>query len=117
MDSRRGARGGVAAQSPRHRPQSRQVTCAAPRHRSDDWVVDNQILLHTAALGFAIGEISCRAQYAPGASAINVRRSVKYGLARSWAVSAFACGAGAGGAAGAPARAPPPAPGGDPPLL
>src|SRR5467141_2052643 len=67
MDSRRSARGGVAAQSPRHRPRSRQVTCVAPRHRSDDWVVDDQILLQTAALGFAIGEISCRAQYAPGA--------------------------------------------------
>jgi len=115
MNSRRGAQGGVAAQSPppsvveaghvrrslaQIRPLGRRQSDPAPH----------------AARGFAIGEISCRAHYAPGASAIEVRRSVTYGLARSWAASALACGAGAGGAA-ASCPTPPASDLGRPPLI
>ncbi len=47
---------------------------------SDDFVFDNEILAETIWLGFQIGEISCPTHYAPDASSINFRRSVRYGL-------------------------------------
>jgi glycosyltransferase involved in cell wall biosynthesis len=47
---------------------------------SDDFVFDNQILAETVWLGSAIGEVSCPTSYAPDASSINFRRSVRYGF-------------------------------------
>jgi glycosyltransferase involved in cell wall biosynthesis len=47
---------------------------------SDDFVFDNQILAETVWLGGAIGEVSCPTSYAPDASSINFRRSVRYGF-------------------------------------
>jgi len=47
---------------------------------SDDFVFDNQIIAETVWLGCTIGEVSCPTSYAPEASSINFRRSVKYGF-------------------------------------
>jgi glycosyltransferase involved in cell wall biosynthesis len=47
---------------------------------SDDFVFDNEVLAETAWLGYQIGEVSCPTRYAPDASSINFRRSVKYGF-------------------------------------
>lgn len=47
---------------------------------SNDFVFDNEVLAEAAWLGFPIGEVSCPTSYAPDASSINFRRSVKYGL-------------------------------------
>jgi glycosyltransferase involved in cell wall biosynthesis len=47
---------------------------------SDDFVFDNEVLAETTWLGYAIGEVSCPTSYAPDASSINFRRSVRYGL-------------------------------------
>jgi glycosyltransferase involved in cell wall biosynthesis len=47
---------------------------------SDDFVFDNQILAQAVWMGFQIGEVSCPTSYAPDASSINFRRSVKYGI-------------------------------------
>jgi hypothetical protein len=47
---------------------------------SDDFVFDNQVLAETVWLGGLIGEVSCPTSYAPDASSINFRRSVKYGF-------------------------------------
>jgi glycosyltransferase involved in cell wall biosynthesis len=47
---------------------------------SDDFVFDNQVLAETVWLGFPIGEVSCPTRYAPDASSINFRRSVRYGF-------------------------------------
>ena len=47
---------------------------------SDDFVFDNQLIAETAWLGYTIGEVSCPTSYAPGASSISFRRSVRYGF-------------------------------------
>jgi glycosyltransferase involved in cell wall biosynthesis len=47
---------------------------------SDDFVFDNQILAETVWLNYSIGEVSCPTSYAPDASSINFRRSVRYGF-------------------------------------
>lgn len=47
---------------------------------SDDFVFDNELLAQTVWMGFQIGEASCPTSYAPEASSINFRRSVKYGF-------------------------------------
>lgn len=47
---------------------------------SDDFVFDNQMLAQIFYAGFQIAEISCPTKYFEGASSINFRRSVKYGL-------------------------------------
>jgi glycosyltransferase involved in cell wall biosynthesis len=47
---------------------------------SDDFVFDNEILAEVAWLGLPIGEVSCPTRYAPEASSINFRRSVRYGV-------------------------------------
>jgi len=47
---------------------------------SDDFMFDNEILAETLWLGYPIGEISCPTSYAPDASSINFRRSVRYGF-------------------------------------
>jgi hypothetical protein len=47
---------------------------------SDDFVFDNQMIAQAVMFGFRIGEISCPTKYFDGASSINFKRSVKYGL-------------------------------------
>ena len=47
---------------------------------SDDFLFDNQFLCQAIWHGFRIGEISCPAKYFNGASSINLRRSIVYGL-------------------------------------
>jgi glycosyltransferase involved in cell wall biosynthesis len=47
---------------------------------SDDFVFDNEIIAQTVWMGFRVGEVSCPTSYAPDASSINFRRSVKYGF-------------------------------------
>ena len=47
---------------------------------SDDFVFDNQILAQILWLNCPIGEVTCPARYAPEASSINFRRSVRYGF-------------------------------------
>ncbi len=47
---------------------------------SDDFVFDNQMIAQAVMFGFQIGEISCPTKYFEGASSINFRRSVQYGL-------------------------------------
>ena len=49
-------------------------------NNSDDFVFDNQVLAQIIYKNFPVGEISCPAKYFPGASSINFKRSVKYGL-------------------------------------
>ncbi len=64
-----------------YRAFSREFIEALPLDRnSDDFVFDNQVLAEAAWLGFAIGEVSCPTRYAPDASSINFRRSVRYGF-------------------------------------
>lgn len=47
---------------------------------SDDFVFDNQMLSQIIMRGTKIGEITCPTKYFEGASSINFKRSVKYGL-------------------------------------
>jgi glycosyltransferase involved in cell wall biosynthesis len=47
---------------------------------SDDFVFDNEMLAQILWAGFTIAEISCPTKYFAGASSINFRRSVIYGL-------------------------------------
>jgi len=47
---------------------------------SDDFVFDNEMLAQILFFGYRIGEISCPTKYFEGASSINFRRSVKYGI-------------------------------------
>src|SRR5581483_4196075 len=64
-----------------YRAYARELLEALPLdHNSDDFVFDNQVLAEALWQGFAIGEISCPTSYAPDASSINFRRSVRYGF-------------------------------------
>lgn len=47
---------------------------------SNDFVFDQQILIHAARHGIKIGEIPVPTRYFPEASSINLRRSLKYGF-------------------------------------
>jgi glycosyltransferase involved in cell wall biosynthesis len=47
---------------------------------SDDFVFDSQIIAQTVWYGASIGEVSCPTRYAPDASSINFRSSVRYGF-------------------------------------
>ncbi len=47
---------------------------------SDDFVFDNEMLSQIIMAGVAIGEVTCPTKYFEGASSINFRRSMKYGL-------------------------------------
>lgn len=47
---------------------------------SDDFVFDTQLLIQAIDCGFRLGEVPMPVRYFPGASSINFRRSVKYGL-------------------------------------
>jgi glycosyltransferase involved in cell wall biosynthesis len=60
---------------------SRDLLLALPLlENSDDFVFDNQMIAQAVMFGFRIGEISCPTKYFEGASSINFKRSVKYGL-------------------------------------
>src|SRR5262245_46782575 len=64
-----------------YRAFARELLVRLPlKANSDDFVFDNQILAETTWLGYPIGEVSCPTSYAPDASSINFRRSVRYGL-------------------------------------
>jgi glycosyltransferase involved in cell wall biosynthesis len=64
-----------------YRAFSRQVLESLPlNENSDDFVFDNQMLAQAVAFGYSIGEISCPTRYFPGASSINLRRSIVYGI-------------------------------------
>ena len=64
-----------------YRAFSRRVLETLPlEHNSDDFVFDNEMLAQAAYFGFKIGEISCPTKYFTGASSINFKRSVQYGL-------------------------------------
>jgi len=64
-----------------YRAFSREVLTKLPLgENSDDFVFDNQMLAQCVYFGYRIGEVSCPTKYFEGASSINFRRSVKYGL-------------------------------------
>jgi len=71
-----------------YRAFSRELLESLPlEENSDDFVFDNQMISQAVYFGFNVGEISCPASYFEGASSINFRRSVTYGmgvLATSW---------------------------------
>ena len=56
---------------------------------SDDFVFDHQILAETIWVGGRVGEVSCPTRYAPEASSINFRRSVRYGFGTLAALGRF----------------------------
>lgn len=60
---------------------SRGVLGGLPlEENDDDFVSDNEMLVHAVYFGFRIGEISCPTRYFEDASSINFSRSVKYGM-------------------------------------
>jgi glycosyltransferase involved in cell wall biosynthesis len=64
-----------------YRAYSRELLERLPlEHNSDDFVFDSELIAETIWLGAAIGEISCPTRYAPDASSINFRSSVRYGF-------------------------------------
>ena len=64
-----------------YRAFSRRLLLTLPLcENSDDFVFDNQMIAQAVMFGFPIGEISCPTKYFTGASSINFKRSVKYGL-------------------------------------
>ena len=64
-----------------YRAYSRELLERLPlAANSDDFVFDNELLAETVWMGYAIGEVSCPTRYAPDASSINFRRSVRYGF-------------------------------------
>ena len=64
-----------------YRAYSRELLERLPLDaNSDDFVFDNEVLAETVWLGFPIGAVSCPTRYAPDASSINFRRSVRYGF-------------------------------------
>jgi glycosyltransferase involved in cell wall biosynthesis len=64
-----------------YRAYSRELLQRLPLDsNSDDFVFDNEVLAQAVWLGYAIGEVSCPTSYAPDASSINFRRSVRYGF-------------------------------------
>ena len=64
-----------------YRAFSRELLEKLPlESNSDDFVFDNQMLAQIVWLGYTIAEISCPTKYFTGASSINFRRSLKYGL-------------------------------------
>ena len=73
-----------------YRAFSRELLESLPlAANSDDFVFDNQILAETVWLGHPIGEVSCPTSYAPDASSINFRRSVRYGFGCLWTALVF----------------------------
>jgi len=51
---------------------------------SDDFIFDTEFLAQAVHHGFRIGDIPVPTRYFPGASSINFRRSLKYGLQTLW---------------------------------
>jgi len=56
------------------------LKCISYQNNSNDFIFDNQILAQAVSLDLEIGEISCPARYQSGASSINVKRSIIYGI-------------------------------------
>lgn len=64
-----------------YRAFSADVLRALPLENfSEDFVFDNEMIVHAHVKGFRIGEISVPTKYFPEASSINFSRSVKYGF-------------------------------------
>jgi glycosyltransferase involved in cell wall biosynthesis len=64
-----------------YRAYSRELLQQLPlEHNSDDFVFDSQTIAETVWLDAAIGEVSCPTSYAPEASSIDFRSSVRYGF-------------------------------------
>lgn len=64
-----------------YRAFSRELIEHLPLEKnSDDFVFDNQMLAQIIWFGYRIGELSCPTKYFEGASSINFRRSMIYGL-------------------------------------
>src|SRR5271167_4052215 len=64
-----------------YRAFSRKVLTDLPLlENSTDFVFDNQMLAQCVHFGFRIGEVSCPTKYFEGASSVNFRRSLKYGM-------------------------------------
>lgn len=60
----------------------REVLESIPfQDNSDDFVFDTEVLFQVVERGFRIGEIPVPVRYFPEASSINLRRSIRYGLA------------------------------------
>ena len=67
------------------RVYSRQVLETVNFHvNSNDFIFDTEFLAQAVHHGFRIGDIPVPTRYFPGASSINFRRSLKYGLLTLW---------------------------------
>jgi len=56
---------------------------------SDDFVFDQELVAQVVAAGFVIAEVAVPTRYFAEASSVNVRRSVRYGLATLGVVASF----------------------------
>jgi glycosyltransferase involved in cell wall biosynthesis len=64
-----------------YRAYSRRLLETVPFLRnSNDFVFDTQMIFQTIAFGFQIAEVPVSTRYFEGASSINLRRSIAYGL-------------------------------------
>lgn len=64
-----------------YRAYSRELLEQLPlEQNSDDFVFDSELIAETVWLGAQIGEVSCPTRYAPEASSIDFRSSVRYGF-------------------------------------
>jgi glycosyltransferase involved in cell wall biosynthesis len=64
-----------------YRAFSREILERLPLEKnSNDFVFDNQMLAQIIWFGYRIGELTCPTKYFEGASSINFRRSVVYGV-------------------------------------
>ena len=50
------------------------------KNNSDDFIFDNEMIAQIFHKGYQIAEVTCPTKYFEGASSINFKRSVKYGL-------------------------------------
>ena len=72
------------------RVYSRQVLETVNFHaNSNDFIFDTEFLAQAVHHGFRIGDIPVPTRYFPGASSINFRRSLKYGLLTLWVLVQF----------------------------
>ncbi len=64
-----------------YRAFSRKVLETLPlNENSDEFVFDNEMLVQIILFNYRVGEISCPTRYFEGASSINFRKSVRYGI-------------------------------------
>jgi glycosyltransferase involved in cell wall biosynthesis len=64
-----------------YRAYSRELLEQLPlEHNSDNFVFDSELIAETIWLGAKIGEVSCPTSYAPDASSIDFKSSVRYGF-------------------------------------